>query len=70
MRPRPLAVVLGVLTCLSLGVLVVKQDELLRLAVANGVSYIYTPLAILLLMSILMLKAAEALFLGLRRSPL
>ena len=68
MKPRPLAVALGVLTCLCLCVLLAKQDELLRLAVANGVSYVYTPVAILLLISILLMKIGEAVSLGIRRS--
>ena len=68
MRPRPLAVTLGVLTCLTLAVLLAAQQPILRLAIANGVNYIFLPLAIIALVSFCLAMAGQAVMLALHGS--
>jgi hypothetical protein len=68
MKPRPLAVALGVLSCLVLCFLLSAQQPLLRIAIANGVDYIFLPLAILCLITFCLSMAAQAVFLALQGS--
>ena len=64
MRPRPLAVALGVLTCLVLCFLLAAQQPILRLAISNGVNYIFLPLSILALLSFMLAMAGQAVLLA------
>jgi hypothetical protein len=44
MRPRPLAVALGVLICLAMCLVTTAQRPLLSLALEYGVNYLFVPL--------------------------
>jgi hypothetical protein len=68
MRPRPLAVALGVLTGLTTLTLLLAQQPILRLAIANGVNYIFLPLAILALLTFSLCMAGQAIMLALHGS--
>lgn len=68
MRPRPLAVALGVLTCLTTLFLLAAQQPILKLAIANGVNYIFLPLSIIALLSFSLAMAGQAVILALHGS--
>ena len=61
MRPRPLAVVLGVLTGLAPCAVLAAQGPLVKLAIHNGVHYVFIPMLVIALILLCLAEAAQAI---------
>jgi hypothetical protein len=68
MKPRIWVVALGVLTGLLTLSLFFGQGPLLRLAIENGVNFLFLPLSILALITFMLCMAAQSVFLALHGS--
>ena len=68
MRPRIWAVALGVLTTLALCLLIAAQAPLVRLAITNGVNYLFPPLLALAVFTLCLTMAAQAILLAVQQT--